>query len=213
MMFYFSSNDLVWFFVFVMFANNLTFAKMKSKMESLMCEEIRGNRFECKFCDKQELDCTSRGIIDGLLTSDTFSLSNFVPNHTKIINLSGNELTYLGVDYSEMWVDGLNKLVFSHNEINAIYASTFDGMSSLESLDLSYNQINFLQSDVFENLEKLQTLDLSHNLLPRIDGFWFQGTRELIRLNLGYNQIGINYIYRVFPNDPETFIYIYISSN
>jgi Leucine-rich repeat (LRR) protein len=126
-----------------------------------------------------------------MLTSPIFSLSTFVPQHTSIINLSRNELTYLNADYADMWVDGLNQLVLCHNNIEQIYADSFKKLLSLEALDLSYNKISFLQSDAFSQLKSLQTLDLSHNLLPRIDGFWFQGPRQLIRLNLSYNKIGI----------------------
>ena len=156
--------------------------------ESLKCEKTD---FKCKYCNENELDCTSKGILDGMLTSPRFSLATFVPNHTAVINLSGNELTYLSVDYNEMWNNKkIKKLIFSHNEINVIYRRTFEGLNSLETLDLSYNKIDFLQSDVFSHLENLQTLDISHNLLPRIDGFWFQGLKQLIRLNLSYNTIG-----------------------
>ena len=147
--------------------------------------------FECKYCDENELDCSSKGILDGMLTSPKFSLATFVPSHTAVINLSGNELTYLSVDYNEMWTNkSIRILVFSHNEISVIYANTFKELKSLEVLDLSYNKIGFLQSDVFSYLENLQTLDISHNLLPRLDGFWFQGLKELIRLNLSFNRIG-----------------------
>ena len=147
--------------------------------------------FKCRYCDEYELDCSSRELLDGMLTSPTFSLSTFVPQRTSIINLSRNELTFLSVDYSDMWVDGLNQLVLCHNNIEVIYAETFRNLLSLVDLDLSYNKLSFLQSDVFIQLKSLQTLDLSHNMLPRIDGFWFQGPRQLIRLNLSYNKIGI----------------------
>ena len=156
--------------------------------DSPKCEKTD---FECKYCDENELDCSSKGILDGMLTSPKFSLATFVPSHTTVINLSGNELTYLSVDYNDMWTNrSIQQLVFSHNEISVIYANTFEELNSLEVLDLSYNKIGFLQSDVFSYLENLQTLDISHNLLPRLDGFWFQGLKELIRLNLSFNRIG-----------------------
>jgi len=156
--------------------------------DSPKCEKTD---FECKYCDENELDCSSKGILDGMLTSPKFSLATFVPSHAAVINLSGNELTYLSVDYNEMWTNkSIRKLVFSHNEISVIYANTLKELKSLEVLDLSYNKIGFLQSDVFSYLENLQTLDISHNLLPRLDGFWFQGLKELIRLNLSFNRIG-----------------------
>ena len=164
--------------------------------DSPKCEK---KDFQCKYCDENELDCVSKGILDGMLTSPRFSLATFVPNDTAVINLSGNELTYLSVDYNELWANkSVQKLVFSHNEIKVIYANTLKGLKSLKSLDLSYNKIDFLQSDVFSHLENLQTLDISHNLLPRLDGFWFQGLKELIRLNLAYNTIGKLYHIRNF---------------
>ena len=179
---------LLWGLICIVLVNNPTYAIKDDRYNSLMCNEID---FQCKYCDNHELDCTSRGILDGMLTSPMFSLAAFVPNNTTVINLSGNALTYLTIDYAEMWIDGLKTLIINHNNIQMIHSDTFKGLQSLEILDMSYNLIEFLQSDIFDQLEGLQTLDLSHNLLSRIDGFWFQGPRELIRLNLSYNQIGI----------------------
>ena len=179
--------------------SNSTNALINTNNGDVMCIEIKDIHSKCKFCNQQELDCASMGIMDGILSSPTLSLSNLVPNQTSIINLSGNELTYLNIDYSEMWVDSVRKLVVSHNQINILYDGTFNGATNLEVLDLSYNLIDFLQSDVFDNLRKLQTLDLSHNLLPRIDGFWFQGPRDLMRLNLSYNKIGRYRYMKRFP--------------
>ena len=65
-------------------------------------------------------------------------------------------MTYLNIDYSEMWVDSVRKLAVSHNKINVIYDGTFNGATNLEVLDLSYNLIDFLQSDVFDNRLYLQ---------------------------------------------------------
>ena len=182
-------KTLLWYLFYVSVVTMHIHATKNINNEYPKCKETAD--FKCKYCDGWELDCSSRGILDGMLTSPIFSLSTFVPQHTSIINLSRNELTYLSVDYAEMWVNGLNQLIVSHNNIEVIYADTFKELVSLDALDLSYNKISFLQSDVFTPLKSLQTLDLSHNLLPRIDGFWFQGPRQLIRLNLSYNKIGI----------------------
>ena len=84
----------------------------------LKCEK---KDIKCKYCNENELDCTSRGILDGMLTSPRFSLATFVPNHTTVINLSGNELTYLSVDYNEMWNNKkIKKLIFTTNSIRTI---------------------------------------------------------------------------------------------
>ena len=173
--------------VCIAIVNNSTYALEDRSYKSPMCRTMD---FKCKFCDNHELDCSSTEIADGMLTSPMFPLSTFVPNNTTIINLSGNSLTYLSIDYADMWINGLKELFLSHNSIQIIYTDSFNGLSSLEILDMSYNQIRFLQSDVFEHLRGLQTLDLSHNFLSRIDGFWFQGPRNLIRLNLSYNTLG-----------------------
>ena len=34
-----------------------------------MCIEIKDINSKCKFCNQQELDCASMGIIDGILSS------------------------------------------------------------------------------------------------------------------------------------------------
>ena len=174
----------------LLFSAICRFSAVELSQKNVGSPVCKGVDFDCKYCDNLELDCSGRGLFDGMLTSPKFALANFIPNNTEKINLSKNNLIYLSVDYSPMWLNSLKQLLFSHNSIEAIYKDTFKGLLHIEILDLSYNNIRFLQSDVFKHLGSLQTLDLSHNFLPGIDGLWFQQTKALIRLNLSYNQLG-----------------------
>ena len=85
-------------FLYFMKFSNSTNALINTNNGDVMCIEIKEINSKCKFCNQQELDCASMGIMDGVLSSPTLSLSNLVPNQTSIINLSRNELTYLNID-------------------------------------------------------------------------------------------------------------------
>ncbi|CAL7951112.1 unnamed protein product [Xylocopa violacea] len=97
------------------------------------------------------------------------NVKKYVLANTKVLSLSGNQLTVLcGNRCSGSWLSlkGMSKLEtlnVSRNRINSITVDAFADTPSLRTLDLSANDMDTLPNDAFNGVSSLQELLLSRN--------------------------------------------------
>ena len=84
-------------------------------------------------------------------------------------------------------LSGLETLELDGNELNSLPEDVFDGLSNLEKLNLSENALGTLPEDVFDGLSSLETLDLSNNGLSELPDDIFDGLASLETLDLSNN--------------------------
>ncbi len=80
-------------------------------------------------------------------------------------------------------------LNLSDQNITALKAGDFDGLSSLRILTLYKNTLSSLPVDIFSGLDSLNRLDLGSNQLSSLPVGIFSGLSSLNRLNLSYNHL------------------------
>ena len=80
-------------------------------------------------------------------------------------------------------------LNLSDQNITALKAGDFDGLSSLRILTLYKNTLISLPVDIFSGLDSLNRLDLGSNQLSSLPVGIFSGLSSLNRLNLSYNHL------------------------
>ena len=86
-------------------------------------------------------------------------------------------------------LSGLEILELDGNELNSLPEDVFDGLASLETLDLSNNGLSELPEDIFDGLASLETLDLSNNDLSELPEDIFDGLSDLRYLDLSHNNL------------------------
>ena len=83
----------------------------------------------------------------------------------------------------------ITNLNLSDQNIMALKAGDFDGLSSLRILTLYKNTLSSLPVDIFSGLDSLNRLDLGSNQLSSLPVGIFSGLSSLNRLNLSYNHL------------------------
>ena len=112
----------------------------------------------------------------------------------KFVNLAYLDLSFNAINaidsYAFNALSNLNvSLHLSHNQLDAIYAQTFAGLSNLTRLYLSSNQVKIIEDNSFLSLFKLELLELSSNKLTAIQASTLNGLESLQTLSLQSNRI------------------------
>lgn len=110
----------------------------------------RGCPEKC-LCFSQTVKCQNQGLKE---------IPHSLPNNTKVLLLTGNNITRLSVDSFPSLLDQLTDLYLGGNELEFVDARAFDKLPSLVRLDLSNNDIKSF-SGAFQTDNKLQVLNLS----------------------------------------------------
>lgn len=87
----------------------------------------------------------------------------------------------------------LFKLDLSHNVIDSLEETQFEGLTNLQYLDMSWNPLHNLESKIFDNLVNLDTLILKHCEIKAIPFILIDGTMQMSLLdvsNLGLVKLG-----------------------
>lgn len=98
-------------------------------------------------CQKQDLD----------------SIPHLIPSNTKILFVTGNNISTIGVDSFPSPLDQLTDLYLSGNEIQSVDLEVFDNLPNLVRLDLSNNNIQEFSERAFPHSNTLQFLNLSRS--------------------------------------------------
>lgn len=91
------------------------------------------------------------------------AIPHSLPLNTKILFVTGNNISRLSVDSFPVNLTLLTDLYLSGNELESVDAMVFDNMPNLLRLDLSNNKIQALSERAFPNENKLQVLNLSRS--------------------------------------------------
>ena len=104
------------------------------------------------------------------------------------LNLSDQNITALKAgDFDGL--SSLNSLALYKNTLSSLPADIFSGLSSLSRLDLGSNRLSSLPADIFFELSSLNWLSLSFNQLSSVSADTFSGLSSLRTLNLSYNKV------------------------
>ena len=107
---------------------------------------------------------------------------------TGTLTLSGENITALAAGDFE-GLTALPSLDLSRNGLTALPADVFNGLTALTSLALNRNGLTALPADVFNGLTALTSLVLSYNDLATLDDDVFDGLTSLEQLYLGENDL------------------------
>ena len=104
------------------------------------------------------------------------------------LNLSDQNITALKAgDFDGL--SSLRTLALYKNTLSSLPAGTFSGLSSLNSLDLGSNQLSSLPAGIFSGLSALNRINLSYNRLSSLPAGLFSGLSSLSSLSLSSNQL------------------------
>ncbi|XP_052081436.1 slit homolog 2 protein-like [Mytilus californianus] len=133
-------------------------------------------------------ECTScdSGIANCLGTGIRDIPRNF-PNTVTTMDLSSNQLTELSSS-SFQELTSLQTLRMSGNGISEVLDRSFKSLPSLMSIDLSNNPIVFIQDKAFDGLAHLRLLSITSTRISRI-GRSLNGLDSLHTINMVSNQI------------------------
>ena len=107
---------------------------------------------------------------------------------TGTLLLSGENITALAAGDFE-GLTALTSLALNRNGLTALPADVFNGLTALTSLVLSYNDLATLDDDVFDGLTALTDLSLGYNDLATLPADVFDGLTSLEGLHLSYNDL------------------------
>ncbi|XP_023823434.1 leucine-rich repeat and fibronectin type-III domain-containing protein 4-like [Salvelinus sp. IW2-2015] len=112
------------------------------------------------------------------------------------LHLDTNRLTIVGPrDLSGL--TNLQHLIINNNQLTAVSAEAFDDfLQTLEDLDLSYNNLRKVPWEAIQNMASLHTLNLDHNLIDQIAEGSFGELYKLARLDMTSNRL------QTLPPDP-----------
>ncbi|XP_011876812.1 PREDICTED: podocan-like [Vollenhovia emeryi] len=195
---------------------DLYFLPKKNPFESSFTQTIMS---ETPFPKLQILDLSENALRDGQM-----NFINLLPNSLYFLDLHGNALTYLNLNFiinklsavnlddnqfmyinncahyshclSVTGLKDLNYLSVSANSIQNIEVNAFQDNNNLVYLNLSRNNINNLYPETFANLQYLKTLDLSGNKLQDVPQI--------------SNEIGITTLYINHNNIMELLPYTFV---
>ena len=83
----------------------------------------------------------------------------------------------------------ITSLNLSDQNITALKAGDFDGLSALSSLDLGSNELSSLPAEIFSGLAAMRRLNLAYNSLDNLSANTFSGMVALTGLDLANNQL------------------------
>ncbi|XP_029625548.1 leucine-rich repeat and fibronectin type-III domain-containing protein 4 [Salmo trutta] len=112
------------------------------------------------------------------------------------LHLDTNRLTVVGPkDLSGL--TNLQHLIINNNQLTNVSTEAFDDfLQTLEDLDLSYNNLRKVPWEAIQNMASLHTLNLDHNLLDHIAEGSFGELYKLARLDMTSNRL------QTLPPDP-----------
>ncbi|XP_028428336.1 trophoblast glycoprotein [Perca flavescens] len=105
-------------------------------------------------CVSQTVKCQDLGL-DAIPQS--------LPVNTKILFVTGNNISRISVDSFPIRLQLLSELYLSGNDVESVDAMVFDNLPNLERLDLSNNRIQNFSERAFPAENKVQHLDLSRS--------------------------------------------------
>uniref|UniRef100_A0A3B4U247 Trophoblast glycoprotein n=1 Tax=Seriola dumerili TaxID=41447 RepID=A0A3B4U247_SERDU len=103
-------------------------------------------------CSSQTVKCQNQ---------DLDEIPHSLPNNTKILFVTGNNISRISVDSFPTGLKLLTDLYLSGNEMESVGAMVFDNMPNLVRLDLSNNKIETFSERAIPDDNKLQVLNLS----------------------------------------------------
>ena len=107
---------------------------------------------------------------------------------TGALHLSGENIAALAAgDFDGL--TALTTLWLVGNSLTTLPAGVFDNNTALTTLYLQNNQLSSLPAGVFDGLTALTTLNLDHNSLTTLPTGVFDGLTGLTTLNLGHNSL------------------------
>lgn len=116
----------------------------------------------CHGCPDQ-CECVSQTV--SCQNQNLNAIPHSLPIDTKILIVTGNDISGLSVDSFPTRLELLTDLYLSGNEIESVDAKTFENLPNLERLDLSNNHIQNFNESAFSSDNKLQVLNLSSSIL------------------------------------------------
>ncbi|KAF0045043.1 trophoblast glycoprotein b [Scophthalmus maximus] len=105
-------------------------------------------------CSSQTVKCQNQ---------DLDEIPSSLPANTKILFVTGNNISRVGVDSFPTGLEMLTDLYLSGNELESVGAMAFDRLPNLVRLDLSDNHIQTFGERAFPEDNKLQLLNLSRS--------------------------------------------------
>ncbi|XP_054855045.1 leucine-rich repeat and fibronectin type III domain-containing protein 1-like protein isoform X2 [Eublepharis macularius] len=112
------------------------------------------------------------------------------------LHLDSNRLTYIHEDHFK-GLFNLRHLILSNNQINYISPGSLDDfIDVIEDLDLSYNNLVNVPWETVERLSNVNTLSLDHNLIDFVPEGIFSNLHKLARLDMTSNKL------KKIPPDP-----------
>lgn len=147
------------------------------------------------FLNYKILGANKNGILDlsSLRISSLEGLSDLLDKidiPIKSLDLSNNEINFIGVADFSSYFARLEKLNLSNNSIYEIQPGSFDCLLNIRFIDLGQNNITNLPDFIFSMCSKLAKIDLSDNSLRRVSRKVFFGLKDCLEfLNLADNPI------------------------
>ncbi|MBN3326039.1 LFN1L protein, partial [Atractosteus spatula] len=112
------------------------------------------------------------------------------------LHLDSNRLTTLNDSHFQGLIN-LRHLILSNNQLQSIAEGSFeDFLETLEDLDLSYNNLVDIPWDTISRLVSVNTLSLDHNLIEFVPEGIFSNLHKLARLDMTSNKL------KKIPPDP-----------
>ncbi|OQR75688.1 slit1 protein-like, partial [Tropilaelaps mercedesae] len=108
-----------------------------------------------------------------------------VYSQLEVLDLSANRISNLGEN--NFALVNLRELDLSYNFIKELFADTFQGAESLQTLVLKKNSLTELPANVFKGLRSIEVIDLSNNHISVIHPAAFTGLATIKRLVLRAN--------------------------
>ncbi|XP_020489989.1 trophoblast glycoprotein b [Labrus bergylta] len=139
-------------------------------------------------CVSQTVKCQNQDLND---------IPHSLPNNTKVLFVTGNDISGISVDSFPTRLELLTDLYLSGNEIESVDVQAFENLPNLVRLDLSNNNILNFSERAFPSENKVQVLNLSstfhnHTFMDEFLGFLQSGNLDqLTVLDLSNNDLVI----------------------
>ncbi|KAK6644340.1 hypothetical protein RUM43_000607 [Polyplax serrata] len=108
--------------------------------------------------------------------------------NVKALDLSHNNISFLGPKVFEPIEPSLTHLYLSHNDLRNMTKNTFGGLVHLQLLDVSYNKLTSIEPGAFALTTNIQILLLGHNFLSEMPKNLFNGFHNLRIVDLANNE-------------------------
>lgn len=138
-------------------------------------------------CSLQTVKCQNQ---------DLDAIPHHLPVNTKILFVTGNNISRIDVHSFPTHMGQLTELHLSGNAMESVESMVFDNLPNLVRLDLSNNKIQNFSERAFPDDNKLQVLNLSrsfhnHYSMDVLSVLWSGNLRQLIVLDLSNNDLVI----------------------